>query len=361
MKEKLNVGVLFGGRSVEHEISLKSATNVLKNIDQSQFNIFPIGIDKVGAWHLGLTPDQQFPKENNVQINMNPADPFLLNKDTGEEIRLDVVFPVLHGTDGEDGSVQGLLKILRIPVVGVDVLPAAITMSKVATKHLLEANGVPVAKYVVSRIEERDQLSLDILEKKLGLPCIAKPANLGSSVGVNKISDQASFEKAIEEGFKYDNLLLIEEFVVGKEFECGIIGNEIPKATVAGEVKVNSKHEFYTFEAKYVDPEGAIIQVPAEIPEEVHHRIMKYCEDSYKALHCNGFARADVFYTEDDRILLNEINAIPGFTDISMFPSLWAHAGLAYTDLITKLIDLAMERASKMAEQETHFESAFTK
>ncbi len=361
MKDKLNVGVLFGGRSVEHEISLKSATNVLKNIDRSVYNVFPIGIDKKGAWHLGMTPDQPFAPTGNVQLNVDPSDPFLLNTDTQEAVRLQVVFPVLHGTDGEDGSVQGLLKILRLPCVGVDVLGASVTMNKVITKHLLEANHIPVAKYLAFRKDQKEEITFQAVKEHLGLPCIAKPANLGSSVGVTKITDESSFKTAIAEGFKYDNLLLIEEFVVGRELECGIIGNEDTRASYAGEVIINPKHAFYTFEAKYVDPEGAKIQVPADLPESTHQEMMAHCVAAFKALQCNDFARADLFYTNDGRVLVNEINAIPGFTDVSMFPSLWAHSGISYPALINQLIAMAMKRSQQALQQETHFESAFTK
>ncbi|MCA6074884.1 D-alanine--D-alanine ligase family protein [Fulvivirga sedimenti] len=340
---KLHVAVLFGGKSVEHEISINSARNIFEFIDRSRFEVSLIGISRTGGWYLKKEVNADISSGEPLRLNMSGSRKGFMRLNN-EILPIDVVFPVLHGTDGEDGSIQGLLTSFEITFVGTGVLGSAMSMSKLYTKRLLEASGIPVSKFLTYSFEDRSSIRFDHIEKNLGLPFMIKAANLGSSVGVFKVKEKKGFEAIVDEVFKFDHTLLFEEFVEGRELECAVMGNRDVKASLPGEVVVSSDYEFYTYEAKYLDPEAAKIVVPADIPEDIAEKIRQHSIKTYKTLHCEDFARVDLFLKKDGTILINEINTIPGFTNSSMFPMMWKERGISFQDLISQLIELAMER-----------------
>jgi D-alanine-D-alanine ligase len=268
-------------------------------------------------------------------------------------LQLDVIFPVLHGTYGEDGTVQGLLKLANIPFVGAGVLGSAVGMDKDVMKRLLRDANIPIANFLTFHDFQREQMNFDAIVKKLGLPFFVKPANLGSSVGISKVKSKEDFDAAVADAFLYDRKILIEEFISGKEGACSVLGNEHPVASLPGEVIPN--HEFYSYEAKYLDKEGAKYKIPAEFPPEIVEKVQKMSIDAYQALCCEGMARIDFFLKNDGNVIINEINTIPGFTKISMYPKLWAASGLAYGHLLDKLIELAIDRHEKESKLKTTF------
>ena len=269
MPEKLNVGILFGGRSVEHEISIKSATNVAANIDKNRYSVNLIGIDKKGGWYHCDKVSNDIKHGDPVSLRLSSEGHHFYNLSRKEKILMDIIFPVLHGTDGEDGSIQGMLTSSRIPCVGSGVQSSANSMDKFTSKRLLQEAGVPVSKFLYINFQQQDNLSYNDVVSKVGSPFIIKPASLGSSVGVNKVNNEIEFKKALENTFTYDNVGIFEEFIEGRELECGIIGNTQPIATNPGEVVISSDYEFYTYEAKYLDKDGAQIIVPAAVTGEV--------------------------------------------------------------------------------------------
>jgi D-alanine-D-alanine ligase len=254
---------------------------------------------------------------------------------------IDVVFPVLHGPFGEDGTVQGLLKLANLPFVGAGVLGSAVGMDKDVMKRLLRDAEIPVGKFLV--FQRGDTLSYGKIKKQLGLPLFVKPANLGSSVGISKVSKKREFRAAIDEAFRYDNKVIIEEYIDGREIECSVLGNDEPAASLPGEIVV--RHDFYSYDAKYIDDQGARLEIPAKLSRSVIRKIRKIAVRAYKALCCEGMARVDFFVQANGRVLVNEINTIPGFTKISMYPKMWEASGLSYPRLIDRLIRLALERA----------------
>lgn len=353
-KRKINVAILFGGQSVEHEVSLHSAKNVIDAINKKKYNPVLIEINKKGKWLLN----------NNSQFLLDAKNPKLkkLNKSSdlvalvpqgqGEIINfscpqakqtIDVVFPILHGPFGEDGTVQGLLKLAHIPFVGSSVLGSAVGMDKDVMKRLLRDAKIPTAKFLV--FNEGDSLNFDAVVEKLGLPFFVKPANLGSSVGITKVRSKATFSKAVSEAFLYDRKILIEEYVDAREIECAVLGNDAPIASAPGEIIVND--EFYSYNAKYIDENGAILEIPAKIPDRLIKKVQDLAIKTFKVISCEGLARVDFFLKENGNVIVNEINTMPGFTSISMFPRLWEASGLSYGELIDKLIQLAIERFKK--------------
>jgi D-alanine-D-alanine ligase len=351
--KKIRVGILFGGKSAEHEVSLQSAKNVVDALDTDKYEVTLIGIDKNGKWLL----------PNKSQFLLNESDPKLirLNKDGGNGIALipqsvgeltnltyhssqetvDVIFPILHGPFGEDGTVQGLLKLSGVPFVGAGVLGSAIGMDKDVMKRLLRDADIPIGKFLV--FQDKHEIDFDKIVTELGLPFFVKPANMGSSVGVSKVINKENFEIAINTAFEYDNKILVEEFIDGRELECAVLGNQDPQASEVGEVE--STQEFYSYEAKYIDIEGAVLTIPATIPDDVRERIRDLSIKTFKILSCEGLGRIDFFLKKDGTILVNEINTIPGFTKISMYPQLWMASGVTYPELINRLIELAIERS----------------
>ena len=352
---KLHVGVLYGGRSVEHDVSLLSAKNILQNIDTNKFEIYLLAIDKDGKWFLCQDINLPINSGEPLSVMLDAKDPYFYTKEN--HIKIDVIFPILHGTDGEDGSVQGLIQTVNIGYVGSGVLGSAASMDKLLAKRVLQSAGLPVADFEAFQHHERASIDYDRLVDHFGLPFIIKPANLGSSVGVSKINGQESFEEALDYAFKYDRSILIEEFIDGREVECAILGNENPLASVAGEVVLSSNYEFYSFTAKYEDPESAKITIPADMPDNVHEEIKGLCLKAYSLLNCHDLARVDLFVKPDGSVYVNEINTLPGFTNISMYPSLIQHEGISYQELITQLIEMAMQRFLDNSRIITDYES----
>jgi D-alanine-D-alanine ligase len=352
--KKLRIGLLFGGKSGEHEVSLQSALSIYNELDHEKYDVVLIGIDKKGKWLL----------ENNAEFLLNSADPkrialntenaievtpkmhavpMLINSQTGHEERnIDVFFPIIHGTFGEDGSLQGLLELIDAPYVGAGVLGSAIGMDKDVMKRLLKQAHIKIADFCTVRKNELDPIYLQELAARLKFPLFIKPANLGSSVGVTKVHDKSELYDAAENAFQYDTKILMEEYIKGKEIECSVLGNNSPMASRVGEVI--PQHEFYSYDAKYIDEKGAIIKIPADIPQEVEQKIQEIAIKVFTTLECSGMARIDFFLTEDNRIYVNEINTLPGFTKISMFPKLWEVSGISYCRLLDKLINLAIEK-----------------
>ena len=354
MAEKIRVGVVFGGRSPEHNISLLSASNVIENMDRDKFEVVLLAIDKDGIWHHnagalelknpGNAQLVSLPEYDNVvYISQNSGDHAIIDTSTGKTItKIDVLYPVLHGAFGEDGSIQGLAKVAGLPCVGCGILGSSAGMDKDVTKRLLRDSGIGIADFVTLRKGYNDQLSYAEISAKIGTELFVKPANLGSSVGVSFVDNEEDFNKAVKEGFMYDPKVIVEEKIVGREIECAVMGNEQPSASVIGEIL--PKTEWYTFENKYVDDDGAGLQIPANLTKEQTEEARSIAINTYINLECCGLTRVDMFLKEDGGIIVNEVNTLPGFTQISMYPKLWSHSGIEYQDLITKLIQLAIEK-----------------
>lgn len=363
MRKKIRIGILFGGKSAEHEVSLQSAKNVVDAIDKDKYEPVLIGIDKSGKW---LLPDKShflLNESNPKLIKLNKTNDIvaLIPQSKGEITNLnskepgsaiDVVFPILHGTFGEDGTIQGLLKLANVPFVGASVLGSAVGMDKDIMKRLLREANIPVAKFL--SFKDGDTIDFQKINKEMELPFFVKPANLGSSVGVNKVKNEKEFTKAIIEAFGYDRKILIEEFIDGREIECSVLGNDKPIASVPGEIITN--HDFYSYEAKYIDENGAALEVPAKLSLETTKVVQKLAIKTFKTLSCEGLGRVDFFLGKNSKLTVNEINTIPGFTKISMYPRLWEASGISYPDLIDKLIQLAIERFEKEQRLKTSFD-----
>jgi len=347
--KKLKIVVLFGGKSVEHEVSLLSAKNIIKALDKNKYEIILVRIDKDGFWHLE--------NENNFLLSLTKPRSSYLNKNnkynsshilSREENKgkIDVIFPVLHGTNGEDGTIQGFLKFINLPFVGSTVLSSSVCFDKDVAKKILTKEGIPNTPFL--SFKQKDNISFDLVKKFLGLPLIIKPANSGSSVGINKVNNKTEFNKSVKYAFNFDNKIIIEKFIDNKrEIECAVLGNEKPKVSVCGEVITNKKYEFYSYEAKYLEKGGAILKIPANISGSTQKKIQSLAIKSFKALECDGLARVDFFLLDNGEILVNEVNTMPGFTDISMYPQLWGKSGLSYSKLIDKLIELAIKKHKK--------------
>jgi D-alanine-D-alanine ligase len=354
MPEKIRVGILFGGRSAEHEVSLQSAKNIIDAIDTNNYELVLIGIDKKGQWHLNeesrfLLPATEsglptLPEtgENLALVPGKQIEQLVALSGEHRPGSLDVIFPVLHGPFGEDGTVQGLLKLANIAFVGAGVLGSAIGMDKDVMKRLLRDAGIPIARFLVINRYSSKEIGFDDARDQLGLPLFIKPANLGSSVGIHKVKDREEFESAVRNALNYDNKILIEECIRGREIECSVLGNENPIASVPGEIL--PRHEFYSYEAKYLDENGAALEIPAKLPPPTSERIRQLAIETFSVLCCEGMARVDFFLRNGEEIIVNEINTIPGFTRISMYPKLWEATGVPYGELIDRLIQLALER-----------------
>ena len=358
MDDKTRIGILFGGRSVEHSISLRSAENISQFIDRDKFETTLIGIDLNGNWFLMDEVSKHIAQGQPINFSLSASNPAIINSKTGQQIQIDVGFPVLHGTYGEDGSIQGFLKTFDIPCVGTGVLGSSISMNKRISKKLLENEGIPVAKYECYSSNRKNQISYHHVVDTLGSPFIIKPESLGSSVGISKVKSESEFTDAIEECFRFDNGMIIEEFIVGRELECSILGNDPAKATRPGEIKVNEAYDFYTFDAKYVDPEAAQLSIPAEVDEKIQNLAKDLSLKSFKALCCEDYARVDLFLRDSGDVVVNEINTIPGFTNSSMFPKLWESEGTPYSNLISTLIMLAIKRFQDQNAVVKRFESS---
>ena len=339
---KKKIAILYGGRSVEHGVSINSARNIFQFIDQKKFKPVLIGITEKGEWRLTKKVSSEIKKGEKISVQLNARKPVFKSK--SKSIAPDIVFPVLHGTDGEDGSVQGLLKAIDLPMVGTGVLGSAMSMNKLIAKKMLKEAGLPVADFLFAFYADRNKINFGSIRKKLGLPFMVKSASLGSSVGVSKVKSKQDFKKAVDEGFRYDNCILFEKFVKGREIECAVLGNSPAKASLPGEIIISKNYEFYTFDAKYVDGEAVKIQVPAKLNRAVSKKIQELSLKAFQTLCCEDFARVDLFLTPTGKAFVNEINTIPGFTNSSMFPMMWKERGISFKDLITRLVELAEER-----------------
>ncbi|NRD77607.1 D-alanine--D-alanine ligase [Bacillus sp. BRMEA1] len=348
MKTKL--GLLYGGKSAEHKVSLQTALAVIKALDLEKFEIHPIYINEEGRWIKG--PELLEPVETVQALEFNQAGqlsplslaPALFHAENQEKAPLEVIFPLLHGPNGEDGTVQGLLELLNMPYVGNGVLASAAGMDKVIMKNIFAQAGLAQVNYVAfikSEWEIAKEQTYIKVEDELGYPCFVKPANLGSSVGISKCRNRAELETAFAEAFQFDRKIIIEEGVVAREIEVGVLGNDAPECSVAGEIV--PKKDFYDYKAKYEDGETALI-IPAEITDHEYEEIKDMAIRAFKALDCSGLVRADFFLTKEGKVLINEVNTMPGFTPFSMFPLLWKHTGVEYPQLIERLVELARER-----------------
>ena len=351
---KLNVCVLFGGMSPEHDVSLRSAESVLMNMDAEKYNIFPLGITKEGQWILyGSADYSKLPggawleEPNNRHAHISPVrGEGLLSLEEGSQIRqkIDVVFSVLHGENGEDGAMQGLLQLAGIPYVGPHVAAAAIAMDKTLTKLGADQAKVTQAAWKLVRrgdLGNRLEQTLDMLEATFAYPMFVKPSGTGSSVGVSKATDRVKLEKALRDAAVYDEKVLVEEFIAGREVEVAVMGNESPMASICGEI--DSGADFYDYDAKYIT-DTSTAYIPARIDEDVAEQVRDAAVRIYKAIGCRGLSRVDFFVThEGNRVVFNEINTLPGFTSISMYPKLFDASGIPYGQLIDELLQLAME------------------
>lgn len=353
---KLSVCVLFGGISPEHDVSLRSAESVLNNMDAEKYNIFPVGITKNGDWVLfggtdySMLPSGQWLEHpNNRRAAISPVRGQGLLSFEGDCVvreRIDVVFPVLHGENGEDGAMQGLLQLAGIPYVGPHVSASAVAMDKTLTKLVVDQAGIRQANWMLvrnSELEQHTDVILDQVEEKFSYPVFVKPAGTGSSVGVSKAQDRQTLRDALLCAGAYDEKILVEEFISGKEVEVAVMGNQNPVASVCGEI--DSGAEFYDYDAKYI-ADTSVAYIPARIGEETEESVRELAVRIYSAIGCQGLSRVDFFVThEGEEVVFNEINTLPGFTSISMYPKLFAASGIAYGELIDNLLQLAMEAA----------------
>ena len=354
--KKIAVCILFGGVSPEHAVSLRSAESVLNNIDKEKYEVYPVGITRDGRWiHFGGKDYSQLPAEtwmhhpDNCQAEISPVrGQGLLRFESGcvSQIHIDVVFPVLHGENGEDGAMQGLMQMAGLPCVGPKVAASAVAMDKTLTKLVIDHAGVPQAAWrLVRRADLQENLAATLLEleQAFSYPMFVKPAGTGSSVGVSKAGSREQLEQALALAARYDDKILVEEFIRGKEIEVAVLGNREVIASVCGEI--DSGAEFYDYDAKYLT-DTSTAYIPARIPEEVQQQVREAAVKVYKAIGCKGMSRVDFFVTyEDNRVVFNEINTLPGFTSISMYPKLFAASGVPYPELIDRLIGLAREEA----------------
>lgn len=348
---KIRLGILCGGRSAEHEVSLTSAASIIAALDKDKYEIHVIGIDKNGAWHV----------QDTERAFLNVSDPKRIQLWQREEtvslqqlLELDVIFPVLHGTYGEDGTLQGLLKMAQIPFVGAGVLGSAVGMDKDVMKRLLVQAAIPTARFLVIHSHQKEAVCFEDIVHELGLPFFIKPANLGSSVGISKVKGKEEFLHALQTAFCFDRKVIVEEFIQGREIECAVLGNEHPIASLPGELIPT--HDFYSYEAKYLDAQGAHFKIPAELPVETCARIQAMAVHAFQVLCCEGMARVDFFLQENGALFVNEINTLPGFTSISMYPKLWAVSGMPYSTLLDRLIELAIDRFEKEKQLSVTYE-----
>jgi D-alanine-D-alanine ligase len=353
LNHKHTIAILAGGPSTEHKISLLSANSIIKAIDKTKYHVHVIGIDHETRYWLYPSGDfLDFPEDTKrIALKNNAEEVFIRNidgkvvcLDTSGTARLtiDLFFPVLHGTYGEDGVIQGVFTSVGAAYTGVGLMASAVGMDKDMAKRLWRDAGIPVADFLCIKKHEKSSVTFEAAKQKLGLPMFVKPANAGSSVGVSKVSSEEEFYTALEEAFRFDTKLLIEEAVIGKEVECAVLGNEYPEASVMGEII--PKASFYSYEAKYLDDDGAAMAIPANMDEKTSDQLRSLAVKAFQTIGCEGLSRVDFFLTAEGKIVLNEINTLPGFTSISMYPKLWEATGLPYSQLIDRIISLGFER-----------------
>lgn len=354
MSKKLRVAVVFGGVSSEYEVSLMSATSVIQNIPQDRYEVVCIGITKSGRWLFYPGPVEEI--ATGKWKDHPDCCPAIISPDRMHHgiikimqdgstslLKLDCVFPVLHGKNGEDGTIQGLFALSGIPFIGCDTLSSAVCMDKAMTHTIMDNAGIKNAKWnymLASQLPQLDEFCARVIDQ-LGFPIFVKPANAGSSVGITKATDYQSLRDGIKLAFTHDKKIVVEEMIVGKEVECAVLGNETPQASIPGEII--SCNDFYDYEAKYIA--DSKLQIPADLDEDTTNRLREIAVKAYKAWGCSGMARVDFFVTDQNEIYLNEPNTLPGFTSISMYPKMWEATGLPYGELLSQLIELAIERA----------------
>jgi D-alanine-D-alanine ligase len=354
---KLRVGVIYGGRSGEHEVSIVSAASIFKHLDRSRFEPVPIRIDKEGRWVLGDKEPTAI-SAGDVAAS-GPAGALQVTEPTAAiGGGIDVVFPILHGPYGEDGTVQGLLELANVPYVGAGVLGSALGMDKAVSKSVFAAHGLPQVPYLTITARQWQTAPREISNRvasDLGYPVFVKPANLGSSVGISKAAAEGDLDPAIRTAFDYDRKIVIEAGVPNaREIECAVLGNDEPEASLPGEIVVSHRDGFYSYEAKYLDPSGATPRIPADLTPEVTAQVRRLSVDAFRALDLAGMARVDFFLDgRDGALYLNEVNTLPGFTAISMYPKMWEATGLSYPDLLTRLLTLAIERHERKQQLRT--------
>ncbi len=368
MDSKLRVGIIFGGRSGEHEVSLRSAESIINALDRDKYEVVPIAITKAGKWLASSEATNLLPSavminaDQHVAIFGDPTEKGLARiggeKVSGQRDKLDVIFPVLHGTYGEDGTIQGLLEMADVPYVGCGVLGSAAGMDKVVMKRLFREAGLPIVEFThfLRSQWEADPLLVELrVAEELGFPYFVKPANLGSSVGISKATDAKSLNAAIALAAKYDRKIIVERGVDAREIEVSVLGNDEPIASLPGEI-VPQSAEFYDYEAKYISADAARLVIPAELSDAQTAEIQQLAISAFQAIDGSGLGRVDFFLEkETGKLLLNEINTMPGFTSISMYPKLWEASGLGYSQLIDRLIELAFERHREKSRNVTSF------
>lgn len=365
--EKIRIGILFGGRSAEHEVSLVSAASIIKALDKNKYDIIPIGITQEGRWVSSANALSLLKEKSgvaNLPEHLLVPDPRrrglvgMQNDSSTNEVKpLDVIFPVLHGTYGEDGTIQGLFELADVAYVGAGVLGSAVGMDKVIQKQLLDDAGIlitPFISFLMKEYEENEKRIIAAVEKKLRYPCFVKPANTGSSVGISKAHNRRELSAAIRLASQYDRKILVEKSIEkAREIECSVLGNDEPIASVPGEII--SSNEFYDYDAKYVDGKSTSV-IPAKFSKTVTKKIQQIAVAAFRVLDCAGMARVDFLVQRGgEKIYLNEINTIPGFTSISMYPKLWEASGLKYSELLDRLIQLALERHAEKRKLKTTF------
>ncbi len=340
MTKKTRVAVIYGGVSGEHEVSLISAASIMKALSPDKYEVIPVGITKAGHWLVGadietLKALPQKPSEFSPYVGIKEL----------VDLKPDVVFPVVHGTYGEDGTIQGLLEMAKLPYVGCGVMASAVGMDKIIAKKLFETAGIEVTPYIEVRRRswrEKPEEFIAQIEKNLGYPCFVKPVNSGSSVGISKPKNKVELVAAIDEAAKFDRKILVEAFINGRELEVSVLGNDVAEASVVGEIVPSN--EFYDYNAKYIDNKSGL-HIPAKLDEKLSDKIRELAVAAYEAIDCAGMARVDFFLEkETNKIIINELNTIPGFTSISMYPKLWEESGLVYEELVDRLITLSLER-----------------
>lgn len=362
---KLNVAVFFGGKSAEHEISLISAQNVIKSLDPQKYNAHLIAIDQNGKWYYQKNKELLFktddPKrikieDKSIPIMLSPVanDHRLINSHTMKtETTIDVIYPILHGTYGEDGAIQGLAKMANLPCVGCGILGSSVGMDKEIMKRVLSANQIKNAPYKTIRRNDTPYPGYDEVKKELGSELFVKPSNMGSSVGITHVKSSSDWKGALKYAFDYDNKIIVESRIRGREVECAVMGNLDPKASIVGEVI--PKGGFYSYESKYIDEDGAVLEVPANITDADQKMIQEVSINTYKVLECRGLTRVDMFLTEDGQCYINEVNTLPGFTKISMYPTLWKLSGVPISELVDRLIQYAIAEHKSIEDLEVTF------
>ncbi|WP_026866770.1 MULTISPECIES: D-alanine--D-alanine ligase family protein [Jeotgalicoccus] len=349
---KINLGIIYGGKSTEHEVSMRSAKSVLDALDKNKYNISLIYISKDGQWRL-LNDNQEIKMVSDKEAEEVFVSPATGLRTASELIEFDSVLPILHGTAGEDGSIQGLLELAGVPYAGCGIRSSAVCMDKDMTKRLLNLANIQTAKGITVNYFDKDQVSFESTYEILGLPMFIKPVNQGSSVGVSKVTSKEEFTTALDLAFLFDTKVMIEKGIDGREIEVSVLGAEDLFVSVPGEIV--SQTEFYSYESKYLDDDGAVLNIPSELTEGQTKQIQTIAKETFRALDCEGMARVDVFLTNDGEIIVNEVNTLPGFTSISMYPKLLEVSGIPYSNLLDELVRLSIDRSQRNKALKTDF------